>query len=153
MKNTNDKIIECINNLIAIVNDGMCGYENASQDVNDATLKELFRQYSDERAFFALALKNEVKRLGGDPEKGGDTLGALHRTWMDIKSTITTGDRDGILKICITGEEAAVKAYSEQLKNDIPDNNIRDLLNQQLNSIQQALNNIRSLENTVTSNQ
>ena len=150
MENSMDKIIESLNHLIAIANDGKCGYENAAKDVKDLTLKELFTQYSSERASMVQELKNEVKNLGGDPEKNGDNLGALHRAWMDITAGVTSGDRADVLRSCITGEEAALKAFNEELAN-AQTNEINRLLSQQLNTINLALNNLRSLELAVTS--
>lgn len=149
MSDSNDKAIERLNHLVAIANDGKYGYENAAEDVMDITLKEMFRQYSLERARYADDLKKEVGKLGGSPDSGGGPLGALHRTWMDIKSTITAGDREGILKTCITGEEAAVKAYTEALEEAYITGNTKQLISQQLSGIQFALNSIRSLADGV----
>jgi uncharacterized protein (TIGR02284 family) len=150
MSNLNEKAIDKLNHLIAIANDGKYGYENAAEDVNDATLKQMFRQYSLERARYAEDLKKEVSRLGGSPDKGGGPLGALHRTWMDIKSTITSGDREAILKTCITGEEAAVNAYSDAVKDDALAGNLKQVISQQLSGVQFALNSIRSLAAAAT---
>lgn len=146
----NDAIIKNLNRIIEIANDGRCGYENAAKNVNDDTLKALFTQYSDERASFVRELKDEVLKLGGDPEEGGDALGALHRTWMNITSGLASGERADVLKSCITGEQAAVKAYTEGLQNETT-SDIRDLLDQQLTRIKSALENIQSLEQTVSS--
>ena len=149
MSNFNQKAIERLNHLTAIANDGKYGYENAGEDVKDITLKQIFRQYSLERARYAEELKKEVGRLGGSPDKGGGPLGVLHRTWMDIKSTVTSGDREAILKTCITGEEAAVKAYTEVLDDENIAANTRQIISQQLSGIQFALNSIRSLAESV----
>ena len=46
----NEKAVERLNHLIAIANDGKYGYENAAEDIKDITLKQMFRQYSLERA-------------------------------------------------------------------------------------------------------
>ena len=150
MSDRNEKAIEKLNHLIAIANDGKYGYENAAEDVSDVTLKQMFRQYSLERAGYAEDLKKEVRKLGGSPDNGGGPLGALHRTWMDIKSTITSGDREAILKTCTTGEEAAVKAYTEAVNDENIMDNTRQLISNQLNGIQFALNSIRSLAATAT---
>ena len=150
MSNINEKTIDKLNHLIAIANDGKYGYENAAEDVNDNTLKQMFRQYSSERSRYAEDLKREVARLGGSPDKGGGPLGALHRTWMDIKSTFTSGDREAILKTCITGEEAAVNAYTEALTDETITGNLKQLVSQQLSGVQFALNSIRSLAATAT---
>ena len=149
MSNVNEKAIDRLNHLIAIANDGKYGYENAAEDVKDVTLKQMFRQYSAERGTYAEDLKREVAQLGGSPDKGGGPLGALHRTWMDIKSTITSGDREAILKTCITGEEAAVKAYTEAVNDNDITGNLKQLVSRQLGGIEFALNSIRSLAATV----
>lgn len=148
MSNINEKAIERLNHLTAIANDGKYGYENAAEDVKDATLKQMFMQYSRERAVYAEDLKREVAKRGGSPDKDGGPLGALHRTWMDIKSTITSGDREAILKTCITGEEAAVKAYTEAMEDENLSGDVKQLVSQQLSGIQFALNSIRSLAAT-----
>lgn len=150
METSIQQIEASVNHLIDIANDGKYGYENAAKDVEDVTLKELFTQYSSERASFVHDLINEATKLGMTPSKGGNTEGALHRTWMDIKSTITSGERASILKTCITGEEAAVKAYEDEISR-LGENDLYDLVSEQLNSIRVALNNIRSLEQTVSS--
>ena len=150
MSDRNEKAIEKLNHLIAIANDGKYGYENAAEDVSDVTLKQMFRQYSLERAGYAEDLKKEVRKLGGSPDNGGGPLGALHRTWMDIKSTLTSGDREAILQTCITGEEAAVKAYTEAVNDEEITGNTRQLVSRQLSGIQFALNSIRSLSASET---
>ena len=151
MSNVNEKAIERLNHLIGIANDGKYGYENAAEDVKDETLKQMFRQYSAERGTYAEDLKREGAKLGGSPDEGGGPLGALHRTWMDIKSTVTNGDREAILKTCITGEEAAVKAYTEAVEDENITGNTKQIVSQQLSGVQFALNSIRSLAATVTS--
>ena len=148
MSNINEKVIDRLNHLIAIANDGKYGYENAAEDVKDATLKQMFMQYSRERSVYAEDLKREVTKMGGSPDSGGGPLGALHRTWMDIKSTITSGDREAILKTCITGEEAAVKAYTEAVEDENLTGGVKQLVSQQLSGVQFALNSIRSLAAT-----
>ena len=143
-----DKIISSLNHLVAIANDGKYGFENAAKDVEDVTLKQLFLQYSAERNTYVTDLKNLIEQLGGKPDDGGGPLGALHRTWMDIKSTFTAADREAILNACITGEQAAEKAYTETLKEEIPQE-AKSLLVQQLSGIEASLNSLRSLVATV----
>jgi uncharacterized protein (TIGR02284 family) len=145
MANVNEKAIDRLNHLISIANDGKYGYENAAEDVKDETLKQMFRQYSGERAQYAEELKREVAAFGESPDKDGGPLGALHRTWMDIKAAVTSGDREAILKTCITGEEAAVKAYTEALEDENISGNIRGIISEQLSGVQVALNSIRTL--------
>ena len=148
MLGINEKIIETLEHLIAIANGGKYGYEKAALDIKDTVLKQMFMQYSLERAGYVDELKREVTRLGGSSHTGSGPLGALHRTWMDIKSVITSGERKTILKTCITGEEAALKAYTEALRDKNIPENIKPMISQQLSAIQFALNSIRSLAAT-----
>jgi uncharacterized protein (TIGR02284 family) len=150
MADINEKVIDRLNHLISIANDGKYGYENAAEDVKDITLQQMFHQYSLERGRYADDLQREVGKLGGSPDKSGGPLGALHRTWMDIKSTVTAGDREAILKTCITGEEAAVKAYTEALNDEDITGQIKQVISEQLSGIQFALSSIRSLAATAT---
>lgn len=145
MENNNKKLIDKLNHLIAIANDGKYGYKTAAEEVEDVTLKQLFIQYSAERETYAEELKSRVASFGNSFQKGGGPLGALHRTWIDIKSTLTSGDREAILKACITGEEAAVKAYREALDEDYIDSITRQVITTQLSGVEAALNSIRSL--------
>ena len=145
MENNNKKITDKLNHLISIANDGKYGYKTAAEDVEDVTLKQLFMQYSTEREAYAEELKSRVASFGNSSDKGGGPLGALHRTWIDLKSTISSGDREAILKACIIGEEAAVKAYKEALDDDYIDSNIRQIITTQLSGVEAALNSIRSL--------
>src|SRR5437879_5635681 len=139
----NAKTISRLNHLVSIANDGKYGFENAAQDVQDVTLKQLFRQYSAQRDEYVNGLKNMIERCGGTPGKDGGPLGALHRTWMDIKSTFAAGSREAILNTCITGEEAAEKAYAEALKENITDE-AKQLITMQLSGIEASLNSLRS---------
>ena len=145
MSDYNKRAVDALNHLIALANDGIYGYQKAAEDVNDPILKQMFTQYSKERAVYAGELKREVTKAGGSPDKGGGPLGALHRTWMDIKSAITSGDREAILRTCITGEESAVKAYADFLKEDDWPAVTRSVVSNQLSGLKFALNSIRSL--------
>ena len=148
MASINQSLVNELNHLISIANDGKYGYENASADTEDATLKQMFHQYSLERAGYAEVLKREVTKAGGTPETGGGPLGALHRTWMDIKSAISSGNREAVLNACITGEEAAVKAYSDAVNKDNVPTTAKQVITEQLSGIKFALNSIRSLAET-----
>lgn len=135
---------EILKHLIKITEDGISGYKTASSDSEDATLKQVFLQYSGERAFYSEELKKELEKLGDDPGNGGDLAGALHRTWIDIKSTITPGDRVMILNACITGEEFALKEYDDALSK-ITEKYLHKLIESQNHGIQKALDNLKIL--------
>jgi uncharacterized protein (TIGR02284 family) len=142
----NQKTIDTLNHLIAIAKDGKEGYKNAAKDVKDSTMKNIFEKYAAQRDKYTNELQQEVERLGGDARENGGPLGALHRTWMDMKSVFASGDRDAIIKACITGEESAIKNYDDALKNESITGSTRFLLEQQRSGVTEALNEIKQLQ-------
>ena len=68
----------------------------------------------------AADLKAKVRALGGDPAKSGSAAGALHRVWINIRSTITGMDSHAVLAECEKAEDAAKRAYETALKKDLP---------------------------------
>ena len=112
----NPKSISTLNNLIQALMDGQKGYQQAADEAQDANLKTLFGEYSAQRAKFAGELQSEAGRLGGGkPESSGSVTSAVHRTWINLKSALTSQDRHGILAECERGEDSAVKSYREAL--------------------------------------
>jgi len=145
MESKNKYAVGKLNHLINIAEDGKEGYKKAAEDVEDPVIKSSFMNYSQERSAYTSELRQIVEQLDGDAEdKGGDSLGSLHRVWLDIKSTFTGGDTVSIINACTTGEEAAIKEYKLVLDDaEIPES-CKPLVAKQLNGIQQALVGIKS---------
>lgn len=144
MDNKNKELINELNHLIAIAEDGRLGYENAAKDVKDPGLQSLFSRFSNERAGYVTKLRSHVTSLGGDPDDDGGPLGAIHRVWIDLKSAFTSGDRDAIINACTTGEEAAINAYESALERDFITGELRNVISEQLAGVRRALETIKS---------
>jgi uncharacterized protein (TIGR02284 family) len=86
-----------------------------------------------------------VRRLGGDPEQSGSVAGALHRGWINIKSVVTGEDEGAIISECERGEDAAVKAYEEALKEGLTAD-VAPVIERQYHLVRQAHDRIRGLE-------
>jgi len=140
----NDKIISTFNNLIETCRDGQNGFKEASENIKEAQLKTFFNEMSLERAQLAGELQQEVVRLGGDPEKSGSTAAALHRVWMDIKGTFTGKDDKSILSECERGEDSAVEAYEDALKENLPAN-LASIVERQHMRVKQVHDRIKQL--------
>lgn len=147
MDNPNSKTIDELNDLIAIAADGREGYENAANNIEDTTAKNIFRKYAEERASYVSQLQQEIIFLKGQPnDSAGDVKGTLHRTWLSIKSTFSGGNRNAIVNGCITGEESAIDSYKDALSKDYILGSTRDLLNHHLRGIENALNSIKAFK-------
>ncbi|HSJ66290.1 MAG TPA: PA2169 family four-helix-bundle protein [Anditalea sp.] len=147
MDNPHSKTIEVLNDLIAIAADGREGYENAAENIEETTAKNVFRKLAQERASYVSQLQQEIISLKGQPkDSDGDVKGALHRTWLSIKSTFTGGNKDTIINGCITGEESAINSYKDALSKDHISGATRDLLNHHLRGIENSLASIKAFK-------
>jgi uncharacterized protein (TIGR02284 family) len=144
MESINQKTNEKLNVLINIAEDGKIGYENAAEEVKDATLKSYFLLFAKERSTYASQLRKMVNEQQGEADgSGGDTKGWLHRAWIGIKGAFTSSD-DSIINACITGEEAAIKEYNTVLDDSSILESCKPLLRGQLKGIEDALLSIKS---------
>ena len=140
MESNDQAIIDKLNHLIDIAEDGKYGYENAGQDVTDEKVRSLFLHYADERKEYIRILQEQILKLGGETKvSDGGPIGSMHRTWMDFKSLVTGGDRDPILKICITGEESAIHTYQNAIDESYITGTLRQIVEGQCVGIQNAL--------------
>ena len=94
---------------------------------------------------FIVEIQDEINKLGKSTDTaGGGPLGAIHRAWIDIKSSFTSGDTEAIINACVTGEEAAIDKYKAALeKNELEASQIA-IVSKQLNSIENTLTKIKA---------
>jgi len=150
MTNTDQtkETVKTLEGLISILEDGKLGYTNAAEHVENPAMKTDFLEYARERALFIVELQDEINKLGKSTDtSGGGPLGALHRTWIDIKSSFTGGDTEAIINACITGEEAAIEKYKTALEENHLEYSQVSVVSKQLNSIQNTLSQIKMRAN------
>ncbi len=145
----NDNAISTLNNLIETCKDGETGFRTAAEGLTDASIKAKFLEYAQQRAGFARELQQVVKGLGGDPETAGSMSGALHRGWLNIKSTVTGKDDHAIVAEAERGEDVAKGAYEDALKEELPAS-ARTLVQQQAAHVRQAHDHVRDLRDRKT---
>jgi uncharacterized protein (TIGR02284 family) len=142
----NDKAISCLNNLIETCKDGQDGFRAAAEGVSRPDLKTLFNTFSQQRAQFAAELQNEVRRLGGDPEKTGSVAASLHRGWIDIKSAVTGKGDNAVISECGRGEDSAVRNYEAALGDESLPEHLREIVRRQFAAVKDAHDRVRTLE-------
>jgi uncharacterized protein (TIGR02284 family) len=144
----NKESISTLNSLIETLKDGQEGFKQAAQGVADPRLKSLFNEYSQHRSRFANELQNQAKMLGEPkPEDSSSSAGALHRSWINLKSAVTSGDDHAILAECERGEDSAVKEYEKAMKGDLSPSS-RNIVSRQYSEVKSAHDCIRNLRDT-----
>lgn len=140
----NDEIVSTLNRLIDISRDGVEGFKTCAEDVDDPSLKMYFENRAQSCLEAVRDLTTEVRKYGGDPDTSGSTAGALHRVWLDIKSAISDRDNIAVLEECERGEAAAVMAYENALREEMP-GDLRALLENQYEGAKRNHDRVRQL--------
>lgn len=142
--------LSILNNLIETLKDGQEGFRAAATDVDSADLKSLFTQYSLQRSKFAGELQALAQSLGEDePTDSGSIAGALHRGWIDLKSALATKDTLAILSECERGEDYAVAAYNDALKETGLPEVVANTLRTQAVEVKSVHDHVRNLRDAL----
>lgn len=142
----NDKIIARLNDLLTKNYDSEKGYKYAAERVESTNLKSIFERRAQQRYKFGHELKNEIKNLGGTPDKGTSWTADLHRGWINIKSALSFDTDESILEECERGEQACIDEYNEVLEDTTLPIGLRSVIENQRNSVKMALRQVEVLE-------
>ncbi len=145
-KKLHDNTVSQLNQLLEKSYDAEKGYKNAIENVESARLKTFFQERAAERSHFATELHDELHKLNEEPKTKGSVAGAIHRTWMDIKTSWTKENEENILEECIRGEKASVEEYKEVLKGETLLTEVVPIIKGQLSRIESTLNTVKKLE-------
>lgn len=140
----NDDVIEILDDLAECSKDGEYGFRACAEQAERQDLKSLFLQRSDDCRKAAQELYARIRTLGGKPDDGGTTAGALHRGWVAVKATLSTYDDKAVLEECERGEDSAVAQYRKALKQDLPAA-IKQLVERQAQGAQRNHDQIKAL--------
>jgi len=140
---TKDQVISDLKELLELVNDGKEGYHTAAEATESPELKALFAKLSGERIVYAAELKEHIAQHGGEADNdNGGLLGGLHRTWLSIKGKLSSDEDGSLIETILTGEEAVLAKYDELIADFADHADHMELLKEQRDGIQHALNNI-----------
>ena len=140
------KIIKGLNDLLAKNYDAEKGFKEAADKTNNAVLAALYRGKASQRYTNGHHIKDILREMEGDIDKGSSTLGDIHRAWINFKTFLSFDKEEAILEEIENGEEAALKEYNEFLENKELPQSIRRIITAQRNGIRKTLNKIDELE-------
>ncbi|GAA4308384.1 hypothetical protein GCM10023115_37080 [Pontixanthobacter gangjinensis] len=140
------EISKKLNELLEKNYDAEKGYKLAAEKVKREDLKVFFAERAQERYDFGHELKSEIRNFGENPEKGSSLAADAHRSWMNLKTSLS-GDKDeAVLEEAIRGEKAAVEEYENVLKESEIPASTANILMKQKNGIVASLNEVKTLE-------
>ena len=143
MKIINQNISLTIHNLIALLEDAKKGYLNASEKIKDSVLSLLLERFGYQRGRYSNELRKLVNNMGTACPIDQFTLSLLQRTWMDLRTAFKFGQKEQVIEACIKAEETALKNYSMAIEQIEDNDEVRIILQQQVNGIKTVLNTIK----------
>lgn len=106
---------DTLNSLLKTTIDSINGYENSAKELSSGQLQEIFRQRANDRQEVVQRLREEVRRLGGDPATSGSAMGEMHHVWEDLKGAVTGHDDKAIINQTENAEDYLKKQYEDAL--------------------------------------
>ncbi|HEY9133023.1 MAG TPA: PA2169 family four-helix-bundle protein [Dyella sp.] len=113
----NDHDIKVINGLIAATIDSEEGYREAAKEAENPMFRDLFQDWSAERRQVAIGLQQVVASLGGDPEDDGTALASVHRVFVDLRASMSKGDKAVVAEV-ERGEDHIKAKFEEALSDE-----------------------------------
>ncbi len=146
-----EKQAATLNDLILINNDRMEGYQKAIDELKeeDFDLRILFLERVDQSHQFKNELELEVALSGEKIAEGTMVTGMIYRAWMDVKAFFSGNNRRAILENCEFGEDAALRAYEEALKDEHLTLEQRAMVIRQQAGIRTSHNEIKALRDSL----
>ncbi|MCR5889524.1 PA2169 family four-helix-bundle protein [Hymenobacter sp. J193] len=132
--------------LLLFVNDRIAGYERAVAESQDAELRGYYKQLVSQSQQFATDLNSHLARVGGQREDETTLKGKVYRAWMDAKAAVTGNDEKAILGSNVYGEEWALKAYEDALRDQTLNGPVRQAIQRQYFLSQKTYKHLKSLE-------
>ncbi|MDZ4686998.1 MAG: PA2169 family four-helix-bundle protein [Planctomycetaceae bacterium] len=130
--------------LIQINIDSRDGFRQASEALDDLTLRSAFEQLADDRDVQADDLARFVTWNGEIPRREGSVSASVHRTWMSIREMLSSDDRYAMLAEAERGEDAIKAAYETALKSTAG-SAMNDVLLRQYAAVKASHDRIRDL--------
>ncbi|MUP45373.1 PA2169 family four-helix-bundle protein [Gramella sp. BOM4] len=141
-----EKIAGKLNELLEKNYDAEKGYKLAAEKVKREDLKKFFTARAQERYDYGHEIKSEIRNFGESPDKGSSTAGDAHRSWMNIKASLSNDTDEAVLEEALRGEKKAVDEYEDVINESEIPVSTKQVLVKQKNGIVAALNEVKALE-------
>ena len=137
-----------LNELVETLKDGQKGYAEAMTDVEDADLKDTFKQFALQRSGYINEIEDQMFKLDLHPDEETSVTSKVHRAFINLKGLVTGKDRTAILNECERGEDYAVKAYQTALKAEGLPSALKAVIEKQYQGVQAAHDTIKGLRDS-----
>lgn len=113
-----DVLVNNLKSLTRLLIDSEDGLSDASENIGNAEIAALFRSITGERNKMATELQDLIRDFGDEAPVSGTISGALHRTWLDLRNSLSGQDPHSILVEAERGENYMKREYEIVLSLD-----------------------------------
>ena len=138
--------ITTLNTLIATTIDSVNGYEDSAQNIDNERFREIFRERASERQEVVQRLRDEVRRLGGNPEDDGSFMGKAHQRFEDLKAAVTGRDEKAIINEVERGEDYLKEKWQTALQSGDLDGESHDVVERCYQSVKSGHDQMSQLK-------
>lgn len=143
-----NEMVLALKSVINSLHDSQKGFADLGDHLKEEQLKMYFLAESLKRASFRGDLEELLHQNGvHDIKESGTTLGAINRTWGELKAKLGADDHS-LLETAEKGEDEVKGAYEDALKQELP-LPIHQLLAQQQAHILTSHDFVRSHRDTL----
>lgn len=137
--------ISVLNGLIETTIDSVDGYRRSAQEATSSRFSAQFLERANEREQIVSKLREEVRRLGGNPEDDGSVLASAHRAFLSLKDKITGSDDQAIVAEVDHGESYLNGKWETALQDDRLSQQTRQVIQQCYDSVRQGRDTFRRM--------
>jgi uncharacterized protein (TIGR02284 family) len=144
---TNHQVLLDLNYLYTVNADRCKQYANAREETSDGALRDCFLQLVRQSADHQQEIAGLIQDSGGQVEEGTTVSGGLYNLWIDVRSALSGGNAEAIIKAVQCAERANIDRYEELLaeSQELPEE-VRAVLERQLWQFRNALRTLDRLE-------
>lgn len=142
--------ISVLNGLIETTIDSVDGYRRSAQEATNSRFSSEFLNRANEREQVVSQLRDEVRRLGGNPEDDGSVLAAAHRAFLSLKDKVTGSDDTAIIGEVDHGETYLANKWEAALKDGQLSPQVRQIVQRCYDSVREGRDTFRRLHEDMT---
>ncbi len=137
--------ISVLNSLIETTIDSVDGYRRSAQEATNSRFSSEFLSRASEREEVVSKLREEVRRLGGNPEDDGSVLAAAHRAFLSLRDKVTGSDDSAIIAEVDHGETYLANKWEAALQDGGLSPQTRSLIQQCYDSVREGRDTFRRM--------
>ncbi len=138
-----------LNDLIEVTRDGQRFYEEATDKIEDETLRALFLRLIESRRALIEELSTFVASLGDTPAVGGTVGGTLRTLYGELRAGLAADRSAGFVVQLEDAEDHLIHAFEHAIASD-PEPRVREILARHFPKVRAMHDEMRNLKRNLT---